>query len=468
MRWSATTVIVFAVLCGACVRDAGSQAAPPASAEGSGQADGLHHVVFDTDLAFDDIMALLYLLQRDDVAIDAVTIAGTGEAHCDPGVRNALGLLALGGANDTPVACGGDTPLQGTNAFPEAWRAAVDDLSLLDLPEVNRGADPRGAAQLLIDTLDGDATLITLGPLTNVAEALRADPSVASRVPQFVAMAGAIDVAGNAPNGVAEYNVWVDPLAAKQVVEGMDVTLVPLDATNDVPFTTFFADTLATHSTSPAAEAVNAIILANEETFLSPGYSFWDTLATALVFRPELATWDETRVLVTASEDAGAGWVDRWEDGSLVRFATAVPDPLAFEREYLSVLTGETVTDVRPYPTIKITFDGERCAIEPDRLSAGAQVVAYVDELGVGSGGGVLVQIGGGVTYEDLRDLVGPDGSMLPEDSQPPKGVKIIAFVADLAEAETTPSVVAGLCSTSREDGSHVRVWLTTPVEVEP
>ena len=64
------------------------------------------HVVVDTDLAFDDIMALLYLLQRDDVVIDAVTIAGTGEAHCDPGVRYAIRLLALGGETDAPVACG--------------------------------------------------------------------------------------------------------------------------------------------------------------------------------------------------------------------------------------------------------------------------------------------------------------------------------------------------------------------------
>jgi inosine-uridine nucleoside N-ribohydrolase len=227
--------------------------------------------------------------------IDAVTIAGTGEAHCDPGVRNAIRLLALGGETDAPVACGRETRLQGTNAFPEEWRTAVDDLSMLDLPETGRGADPRGAARLLLDTLDGDGTLITLGPLTNVAEALRADPGFASRVPEFVAMAGAIDAGGNTPSGVAEYNVWVDPLAAKEVIEGMDVTLVPLDATDDVPFTPFFAETLAGHLTNPEAEAVDAIIAANREIFLQDGYSFWDTLVTALVFRPELATWSRGR-----------------------------------------------------------------------------------------------------------------------------------------------------------------------------
>jgi inosine-uridine nucleoside N-ribohydrolase len=84
--------------------------------------------------------------------------------------------------------------------------------------------------------------------------------------------------------------VWVDPLAAKEVIEGMPVTLVPLDATDDVPFTTFFVDALSEHAVSPEARAAQQIILANEPIFTGPGYFFWDTLATALVFRPELAT----------------------------------------------------------------------------------------------------------------------------------------------------------------------------------
>jgi hypothetical protein len=112
MRRSAAGVMVLVLLTGACMRDG-----EPEAASATASTD-LHHIVFDTDLAFDDIMALLYLLQRDDVVLDAVTITGTGEAHCVPGVRNALGLLALGGERDTPVACGRETPLQGSNAFP--------------------------------------------------------------------------------------------------------------------------------------------------------------------------------------------------------------------------------------------------------------------------------------------------------------------------------------------------------------
>ncbi|HEY9378771.1 MAG TPA: nucleoside hydrolase [Jiangellaceae bacterium] len=465
MRRTAAAVMLLAMLAGACEPSPeGSEATqPPAGANADAR-----HVVVDTDLAFDDIMALLYLFQRDDVVIDAVTIAGTGEAHCDPGVRNANRLLALGGETDTPVACGRETPLQGANAFPQEWRTAVDDLSMLDLPEVDRGADPRGAVRLLLDTLDGDGTLITLGPLTNVAMALRADPGFASRVPEFVAMAGAIDTGGNAPSGVAEYNVWVDPLAAKEVIEGMDVTLVPLDATDDVPFTPFFADTLGAHLASPEAQAADAIIAANQEIFLQGGYSFWDTLATALVFRPELATWSRARVLVTASLDAGAGWIDRWDEGAPVRFATAVPDPLAFEREYLSVLTGETITDVRPDPTVTITFDGRRCAIRPRRLSAGEQVAAYIDDRARSTEGAILLQLSDQFTYADLRDLVGPDGSILPRRTRPPKGLEVLAFVGPVAEATTIPSVIAGLCTSGGEGSGPGRVWLTRAVEVVP
>ncbi|HET7237103.1 MAG TPA: nucleoside hydrolase [Actinomycetota bacterium] len=463
MRRIALALAVLAALGFAC--DPEQDAAAPRATSGPSQADGLKHIVFDTDLAFDDIMALLYLLQRDDVAIDAVTITGTGEAHCDPGVSNALRLLALGGETDVPVACGRETPLQGTNAFPDEWRTAVDDLSMLDLPEVDATADPRGATDLLLDTLDGDATLITLGPLTNVAEALRADPALAERVPEFVAMAGAIDTVGNTPNGVAEYNVWVDPLAAREVIAEMDVSLVPLDATEDVPFTSFFVDALDEHLTTPEAEAVRAIIASNEPIFTQGGYQFWDTLATALVFRPELATWDEARVLVTASLDAGAGWIDRWDEGATVRFANAVPDPLAFESEYLSVLTGEDVTAVRPEPTITIVFDGERCTVEPSPVGSGEQVLDYVGPPGE-TDNAFLIGLDG-ATYAEIRRFLGPDGSIVPPAEGPPEGVREVAFVQGLTKAEVPDLTLVAVCFEPTAQGS-ARAWLSRPLQVEP
>src|SRR6185369_8316788 len=68
-------------------------------------------VIIDTDMAPDDWRAILYLLRRQDVAVRAITVVGTGEAHCGPGMRNALGLAALAGQPNIPVTCGRDTAL---------------------------------------------------------------------------------------------------------------------------------------------------------------------------------------------------------------------------------------------------------------------------------------------------------------------------------------------------------------------
>jgi len=96
---------------------------------------GTTPIVVDTDMGSDDVMALLYLLERRDVRIAAVTVAGDGLAHCDAGVRNARAVLALAGSPGTPVACGRPSPLAGHNTFPEEWRTYSDDLSrILGLP----------------------------------------------------------------------------------------------------------------------------------------------------------------------------------------------------------------------------------------------------------------------------------------------------------------------------------------------
>ena len=443
--------------------DASSPSTPTPSSSAAG--DGLHHVVLDTDLAFDDIMALLYLLRRDDVSVDAVTVTGTGEAHCDPGVRNAQALLALGGAPDTPVACGRETPLDGANTFPDEWRAAVDDLSMLDLPQVSGQADPRGAVGLLLDALDGETTLITLGPLTNVAEALRAEPALADRVPTFVAMAGAIDVAGNAPGGISEYNVWADPLAAREVIEGMDVTLVPLDATNHVPFTRYFADVLERNLRTPEAEAAFTIISANEDQFFSDGYSFWDTLATALVFEPDLATWDEALVSVTPSA-AAAGWTARYDRGSPIRFAGDVPDPLAFEREYLTTLTGVPIGAMRPKPTLTVAFDGRRCTVTPTSLAAGAQDVELVGQAGANNVA-ILVRFHNGRSYRALRTALGPPGSRIDIEDPAIKRTDVFAWIDGLVPVEIPHGRIAAICGTETEgEDASPRVWLSARVEV--
>jgi hypothetical protein len=160
-------------------------------------------MIVDTDMSSDDIMALTYLLERTDVSVRAITVEGTGVADGRPGAQNVLRLVrALGIRRHIAVAFGSDRPLDGTAAFPRAWRAAADRMYGLNLPQWSGTAPTATAVRLLTDTLSRSSrpiTLVTLGPLTHVALALRDQPAISGKITRIYMMAGAIRVPGNEP-----------------------------------------------------------------------------------------------------------------------------------------------------------------------------------------------------------------------------------------------------------------------------
>jgi hypothetical protein len=83
-------------------------------------------VILDVDMAHGNMTAALFLLQHPNVEVRALTVAGTGKAHCGPGVAHALGLLRLVDGADIPVACGPEIPEPGGHSFPATWRADAD------------------------------------------------------------------------------------------------------------------------------------------------------------------------------------------------------------------------------------------------------------------------------------------------------------------------------------------------------
>src|SRR6266542_6394897 len=107
-------------------------------------------VVFDTDMAHEDMFAALFLLSHPNVDVRAITVSGTGETHCGPGVAHALGLVKVSGHKDIPVACGRETPLQGDHEFPAEWRQSVDNAYGVEIP-VGGTASNLSAADLIVD-----------------------------------------------------------------------------------------------------------------------------------------------------------------------------------------------------------------------------------------------------------------------------------------------------------------------------
>ncbi|MEQ8514517.1 MAG: nucleoside hydrolase, partial [Chromatocurvus sp.] len=142
-------------------------------------------VIFDTDMAIDDWAALLFLLREPAIDLRAVTVAGSGEAHCGPGEKNALALaeLTLPG-NAVPVACGDPWPLDGYFVFPTAWQEDMDRLSGVPVPASGREPYDGHAVDLIHATIqdsDGPVVLLATGPLTNIAQWLDRYPEDRNR-----------------------------------------------------------------------------------------------------------------------------------------------------------------------------------------------------------------------------------------------------------------------------------------------
>ena len=304
--------------------------------------------IIDTDVAIDDWMAILYLLSSSQVDVRAITVAATGEAHAGPGVRTVQGLLALTNTRGVQVAAGRSTPLRGQQAFPLLLRLAMDVRLLLRLPKPLESAADVDAAAVLTQEITRSpqpVTIVALGPLTNLAEALLATPSLAEKIARIVIMGGALRVAGNIreispriDNSYAEWNIFCDPYAADVVLQsGAPITLVPLDATNQAPLDDAFVERLASGPATPSSQFVLQAIRRIQRLLRGQTFYLWDPLAAVIAVQDGLAVKEQVRLRVCQEPGPGLGRVVEDPGGGFVDVCTAI-DRATFEQEYLQAL----------------------------------------------------------------------------------------------------------------------------------
>jgi purine nucleosidase len=181
--------------------------------------------LIDTDTASDDAVALIMALRAPDVHVAAITVVA-GNVDVQQATRNALYTVELCGAN-TPVYSGAAKPLLRTyeNA---TWFHGRDGLGEHNYPAPRRAAEPGHAVDAIIETIEANPgiVLVTLGPLTNVALAISKAPATVTKVSRCVIMGGNLCCEGNV-TPAAEYNIWVDPEAARIVMRsGLAVELI--------------------------------------------------------------------------------------------------------------------------------------------------------------------------------------------------------------------------------------------------
>ena len=189
-------------------------------------------IILDVDPGHDDAVAIMLACGAPVLDLLAVTTVA-GNVPLEKTTRNALRVLSLIGRPDVPVAAGAAAPLV------RPLRTAEDihgesGLEGTEMPDASFGPDERGATELIADAVRGSAepvTLVPVGPLTNVALFLREQPELKERVARISLMGGSIGLGNTTP--AAEFNVYVDPEAAREVFEsGLPITMSGLDVTH--------------------------------------------------------------------------------------------------------------------------------------------------------------------------------------------------------------------------------------------
>lgn len=256
----------------------------------------VHKVIFDTDPGVDDALALYFALAHPD--IDVLGICSVfGNVLVEQASANALLLCQLAGQR-VAVAQGASQALVKAPSPPPAFIHGDDGLGNLPTRPSLRGAiEQRPAAQFIVDTVTahvGEVSLVAVGPLTNLAQALSLEPALPSLVRSVVLMGGTVAEPGNV-SPVAEANVWNDPHAADRVLTAAwPLTMVGLDVTHQVLVPLALIERIAALQRHPATNTLlhafrfYATSYANRHQHLAhtPGSYAHDLLAFIYLLHP--------------------------------------------------------------------------------------------------------------------------------------------------------------------------------------
>jgi len=298
-------------------------------------------LIYDNDAAPDDVMALIYLAHQPNISIEGITIAATGEADRLIGAKNIADLCYLLGKPTIQIAYGNEKPNDPfVHPFPGFIRESANKIFVgKNVPHNPHPQISNSAVELIkrIIIKNDKISILATGPLTNIAEFIEKYPSLKNKIDKIVIMGGAVHVPGNiqvldpkSDNTVAEWNIYVDPKAAEIVFSsGIPITLVPLDATNQVPMTKEFYDNLSQQS-QPDLKLIYLLLkdIVDDlglDTFLNNFY-LWDPLAAIIVNDSSRALTEPLPITININTAQTKHVNHTNHNLAIINVATKVPD----------------------------------------------------------------------------------------------------------------------------------------------
>jgi inosine-uridine nucleoside N-ribohydrolase len=296
-----------------------------------------HKIILDTDPGIDDAMAIFFAFQAAEIEVLGLTTV-FGNVPVEMSAQNALTLVDIAKLN-IPVCKGVGMPWVGPESTYAHFVHGDDGFGNIDYPPFDGVLDPRPSAQFIVDMArkyPGEITIVAVGPLGNLALALRLEPALPSLIKAVNIMGGAAFVPGNV-TPVAEANIWNDAHAADIVFSAdWEVNMFGLDVTYDLPFKPSFMAKL---------EEVNPVMggfVAKSSKFYTEFYSqgkdeevcfFHDAFPIAYIMQPELFEMTRGNIRVGTDElhkgqtsfaPGGSTMSPFWLDSNTVNVATKV------------------------------------------------------------------------------------------------------------------------------------------------
>lgn len=269
------------------------------------------HIILDTDPGIDDSLAILLAAASPEIVLDGV-VSVHGNVSTEQTTRNALAVLELAKSSHVPVYKGCALPLVKESLLsPETH--GDSGLGYAELPEPPTQPQAGHGSDYIIEQImsrPGEITLVCIGPLTNIALAIRQEPRVVQNVKEVFIMGGAIQHPGNT-TAQAEYNTFVDPHAAHIVFHsGMPMTLTPLDVTYRCIFTQVDLKRLQkidSPVTKFIADSTRFYMEFHDEYQSIQGCVINDPMTLALTYMPEICDYQDLVVDVDLSTGVGLG-----------------------------------------------------------------------------------------------------------------------------------------------------------------
>jgi pyrimidine-specific ribonucleoside hydrolase len=313
---------------------ASANAAKPQSSAVASTPRKVRRIIIDTDPGIDDAMAIFLALRSPELKVEAITPVA-GNVPLDLTLPNALRLLEIAKHRDIPVAAGASHPL--VRRLATAGHVhGVNGLAGVEFPEPRIKPVHDTAPELIRHIVREDPheiTIVAIGPLTNVALALRADPEIASMIPAIVIMGGSLSGGNMTP--AAEFNLYVDPEAARIVFDAnIPLTMVGLDVTRKCKVSEEHIKRLEATKT-PVSQAAGKILRATYERMRHGGevtdIALHDALAVASLIDHDVITRKDYYVEVETAGEWTAGQTIGYDGHGPIRksaqMETSAPEP---------------------------------------------------------------------------------------------------------------------------------------------